>query len=55
VPALMENLPGPLHVMADPAGLDAEQHAVSGQIFGRAGHMDRIIEPVVLDSHHAYG
>ena len=51
----MENLPGALHVMTDPTGLDAEQHAVSGQIFGRAGPMGRIIEPVVLDSHHVYG
>jgi hypothetical protein len=51
----MENRPGALHVMADPTGLDAQQHAVSGQIVGRADPMGRIIEPVVLDSHHAYG
>jgi hypothetical protein len=51
----MEDLPGALHVMTDPTGLDAEQHAVSGQILGRAGPVDGILEPVVLDSRHTYG
>jgi hypothetical protein len=51
----MENLPGALYVTTDPAGLDAEQHAVSGQIFGRADPIDGILELVVLDSHHTYG
>jgi len=51
----MEDFPGALHVMTDTAGLDAEQHAVPGQILGRAGPMGRIVEPVVLNSHHTYG
>jgi hypothetical protein len=51
----MEDLPGALHVMTDPTGLDAEQHAVSGQILGRADPIDGILELVVLDSHHTYG
>jgi hypothetical protein len=51
----MEDFPGALHVTTDPTGLDAEQHAVSGQILGRSGPTGRIVEPVVLNSHHAYG
>jgi len=51
----MEDFPGALHVMTNPTGLDAEKHAVSGQIFGRAGPIDGILQLVVLDSHHTYG
>ena len=41
----MEDFPGALHVMTDPTGLDAEQHAVSGQILGRAGPVDGTSNP----------
>jgi len=50
----MENISGPLHLVPDPTDLDAEQHVVSGQIFGRAGPIGGIVEPVVLDSRHAH-
>jgi hypothetical protein len=54
VPALMENLPGPLHLIPDPTDPDAQQQAVSGQLFGQAGPIGGIVEPVMLDSRHLY-
>ena len=55
MPTLMENFPGALHLIPDPTGLDAEQHAVSAEMFDQAGLIVSIVASAVPAFHHAYG